>query len=68
VNVPAWLNVWGNVAPPLRGPELKLPLSAVTVCCVPMSRWVQVTLSPTLIVTLWGWKLKFWMLTALLAP
>jgi len=51
----------------LRFDDEKLPSLAVTVCWVPMSFIVQVTLSPTLIVTSWGWKLKFWILTAALA-
>jgi hypothetical protein len=55
--VPAVSKVWLKLALFLRLPDLKLPSSAATVC-VALSWLVQVTVSPTLMVTVLSSNLK----------
>jgi hypothetical protein len=59
VYVPGVVNVNWNVLPGVMLPEEKAPVSEVTVCVVSEVLFVQVTVSPALMVTAAGanWKL-----------
>ena len=64
--MPGVEKVWLKVPPEFMVPLLNEPLAAVTVCGAP-SLLVQITVSPTAIVMLLGWKEKPEMATLTLA-
>jgi hypothetical protein len=62
-NVPAVLNVNSKVSPLVMFPESQTAVSDVVVCAMPGSMWVQVTESPTLMLTVPGTNARPCMLT-----